>query len=211
MARSLQLTVPPARTGALRDALLATEGVLGLRVQRGIAVDPSGDVLSFEVLDAHLPGVMRLLDEHGLGADEGTSMLTSEPLAVVSRKHGASIIGDKNEASLEEIEQVMARAAHPTASVVALMAISGALAVVGIAENAIHLVVAAMLIAPGFVPIVRGSSVGSLAVVTSLPGLCIRCRRTAHSLPRRVPPLCCSLPLATTRRALPRPICLAAP
>jgi uncharacterized membrane protein len=60
-----------------------------------------------------------------------------------------------SEATWEEMEVVIAKNSNATANALLVMAISGVLATIGIATNALHIVVGAMLIAPGFQPIVR--------------------------------------------------------
>jgi hypothetical protein len=155
MPRSLRLAVPPESTEALQARLLEHEGVLSLRLTTGTSIRPPGDVIELEVLDRDLPSVMQVLVNFGVGTEDGTALTIDSPLATVSRTSTGPALADTNESSLEEMEQIMSRAAAPTASVLALMALSGFLAVVGIAEGALHLVIGAMVIAPGFVPIVR--------------------------------------------------------
>jgi uncharacterized membrane protein len=59
--------------------------------------------------------------------------------------------------SWEEIEQVIGHQSNMTLNAVTVMFISGVIAAIGIATNALHIVLGAMLIAPGFLPMVRVS------------------------------------------------------
>lgn len=155
MPRSVQLVVPVGTTDALSSELLDEEGVLSLQVTRGVSVKPPGDVISIDVLDRSVPSVMAILVAHGVGRDASTSLTTDMPLSIVSPTSTPAALRDTNESSLEEMEQILGREAPRTSAVLSLMAVSGVLATVGIAEGALHLVIAAMIIAPGFVPIVR--------------------------------------------------------
>ncbi len=155
MPRSLELVVPAGTTDAISAQLLKEDGVLSLQVTRGTSVKPPGDVISMDVLDRVLPSVMSILVDHGVARDAATSLTTSAPLSVVSPTSTPAALRDTNESSLEEMEQILSREAPRTSAVLSFMAISGVLATVGIAQGALHLVIAAMIVAPGFIPIVR--------------------------------------------------------
>ena len=98
---------------------------------------------------------MRLLAAHGIGTETGTSYTTSEPVSMVSSSHAASIVRDTSESSWEEIERMAAKESNMTANALLVMALAGMIAAVGIATNALHVVIGAMVIAPGFQPISR--------------------------------------------------------
>lgn len=74
----------------------------------------------------------------------------------MSAKHAVAVANDTSEATWEEMDRVMAAESNTTLNALIVMTISGAVATVGIAENALHLAVGAMVIAPGFEPVVRG-------------------------------------------------------
>lgn len=157
MPRTLHVTVRPAATDGIVDALTGTHGVLAVRVSRGESVHPPGDVISLDVLDRGLQDVAALLDHDSIQVDADSSVMTSSPLSLVSSKHAVAIANDISEATWEEMDALMAREGNMTLNALLLMAGAGALATIGLAENALHLVIAAMLIAPGFEPIVRGA------------------------------------------------------
>jgi uncharacterized membrane protein len=102
-----------------------------------------------------MPALMRLLDDEGVGQRAGASFSTSEPVSVVSSACSAVIVRDTSEATWEEMEAVIAKNSNMTANALLVMGIAGVIATIGIASNALHIVIGAMLIAPGFQPIVR--------------------------------------------------------
>lgn len=151
MPRSVEFTVPADRTSAV-VAELNRIGLLSLRVQRGVSVQPPGDVVSFEVLDRRLGAVMRLADRHSVGMDDAVSLSTASPMSVVSADTHSQVVGDTTTLSWEEMELSIGRESGMTYAKVSVMAVAGALAALGLASGTLHLVVAAMVIAPGFEP-----------------------------------------------------------
>ena len=155
MPRRVEIAVPSDKTEALVERITRMDGLIGLRVQPGISRRPEGDIITLEITNRDLPALTRLLSENGVGSSSDASFSTSEPISIVSSSSAASIVHDVSEATWEEMEVVIAKNSNMTASALLVMAISGVLATVGIATNALHIVVGAMLIAPGFQPIVR--------------------------------------------------------
>jgi uncharacterized membrane protein len=74
---------------------------------------------------------------------------------VISASAAEAISRDTTEISWEEMEYSLARESNMRPNALVTMAAAGVFAVVGIDTGALHLVLAAMLIAPGFEPIVR--------------------------------------------------------
>jgi uncharacterized membrane protein len=155
MPRRVEFTVPPEKTEAVVERISALDGLIGLRVQPGISREPKGDVVTVEITNRGLPELTRLLGDQGAGRSSTISFSTSEPISIVSASSAEEIVKDVSEATWEEMEAVIAKNSNATASALLVMAISGVLATIGIATNALHIVIGAMLIAPGFQPIVR--------------------------------------------------------
>jgi hypothetical protein len=155
MPRRVEIAVQPQTTGPLVDAIAGLPGLLGLRVQQGVSRLPPGDVVTVEITNRGLHELVRLLDGHGVGSSPAGSYSTSEPVGIVSASSAAEIVTDSSEATWEEMEVVIGKNSNMTVNAFLVMSISGVLAVVGIATDALHLVLGAMLIAPGFQPIVR--------------------------------------------------------
>lgn len=151
MPRTVEFTVPPDRTSAV-VAEVRKIGPLSLRVQRGVSLHPPGDVVSLEVTDRKLGDVMRLADRHGVGHEEGVSLSTASPMSIVSAGTRDQVIGDATACTWEEIELAVGRESTMTFAKLLIMAVAGAVAAVGLASGTLHLVIGAMVIAPGFEP-----------------------------------------------------------
>jgi hypothetical protein len=157
MPRKLEIVVPPAHTDRLLGALAQAEGLIGLRVQRGTSLHPPGDLVTIEVTNRGKHPMMRVLSAQGIGISGNTSLFSSEPESVISPASAGEIVRDTSESSWEEMEHAMNKESAMTVNALLVMAIAGCLATVGIATNALHIVIAAMVIAPGFQPIVRAA------------------------------------------------------
>jgi hypothetical protein len=128
---------------------------LSLRLQRGVSLEPAGDVILLEVTEAKLPDVMTVLGRAGLGQDPAMSMTTSNPMSVVAAGSGAAVNRDVTTATWEEVLLELGRTSNMSWRKLLVMAVAGFVAVIGIATDAVHIVVGAMVIAPGFEPLVR--------------------------------------------------------
>jgi hypothetical protein len=155
LPRQLRLTVAPARTDALLVELRSLEGLITLSAQRGSAVHPRGDVLEVLVLDRAMNSLMHILDKHGLGQPDGLTMASSMPVGVSAAGFGNRIAEDSSRANWEEMELLLGHESNMTPGGMVLMFVAGAIAVFGIASGTMHYVLASMLIAPGFEPLVR--------------------------------------------------------
>lgn len=156
MPRTVQVAVPPQITTDLVEEL-SDLGLLSLRVQRGISVEPAGDVLSFEVTDAKLSGVMQALERSGLGRNPELSLATSSPMSVVAAGSNRAVNRDTTAATWQEAVLELGRTSNMSRPKLLLMAIAGFVAVIGIATDAVHIVIGAMVIAPAFEPLIRVS------------------------------------------------------
>jgi hypothetical protein len=154
MPRAVQLSVPPDETDELCNALQTVPGLFGLRVQRGISLHPQGDVIALEIANRSLPTLMAILADKGFGQRKDRSVTISEPTAIVSADWQTAS-RDASESPHEEMELTLAKDSNMTVYSLGLMAVAGAITAFGIETNALHLVVGAMVIAPGFEPLVR--------------------------------------------------------
>jgi hypothetical protein len=155
MQRRVELTVPPERTDDLVASIVRLTGLLGIRVQRGASLQPPGDVISVDTRTAaHLP-LMQLLQDRGIGLDQSSSLTITETNGVVSPDMQARLHRESSQSSWEQIETMMAKESNMTGYALVIMAISGAIAALGLTSGALHIVVGAMLIAPGFEPVIR--------------------------------------------------------
>jgi hypothetical protein len=155
MARTIDIAVPEELTDGLVDEIATVTGVISLRVQRSISLKPPGDVISVDATSQGLHEILRRLDARGLTQEPKVSIRTSEPLSICSPGKMEVIVTDDSEGSWEEMEREIARESNMTINGLIVMALAGIIAALGISSNALHLVIGAMVIAPGFEPITR--------------------------------------------------------
>ncbi|WP_052668132.1 DUF389 domain-containing protein [Nitriliruptor alkaliphilus] len=151
--RIIDLTVPATRTDEFVADLSALEP-LAVRLQRGASLIPRGDVVTLEVRNEQLGEVMRIADRYGLGETDGVSMSTSVPLSVVAPSHRA-LTREIGATTWEELELSIGEDSTMTLDRTVVMLIAGVVAGVGILTGALHVVIGAMVIAPGFQPFAR--------------------------------------------------------
>ena len=166
MPRIVEVTVPSDQTDQFVAMLRGRDEVLGMQLQRGASLKPPGDVITISTTNRSIHALVQLLDAHGIGASASTSLATSEPVSLVVPPARTRLNHDTSEGTWEEIETVLGKESNATGNTLGIMVISGILAAIGLATNALHLVIAAMLVAPGFEPLLRislGIVVRSLA------------------------------------------------
>ena len=150
MQRTVQVATPSDRTDQLISQLQPLDDVIGLSVQRGGSLKPVGDILVINALNKGIDEVLRRIADTCRGMSY--SIATSEQASMIDQQHDAIIESDVDEAIWEEIETGMRQQAHLTVNYMILMAISGAIATVGlVSEPGPQAVafVAASVIAPG--------------------------------------------------------------
>ncbi len=153
MPRTIEVTVPAEQTGPLLERVKGLDGVTGLSLQRGISLDPPGDVVIIRATNDGACAVLTALD--ALNVTEGGAILTGEPRSLIARPYQNGIDRESNETIWEEMAFLLRREANPSANYLALMALSGGVAAVGLWTDTLHIVVGAMVIAPGFEPLLR--------------------------------------------------------
>ncbi|XTZ14418.1 hypothetical protein ACQSSU_23430 [Micromonospora echinospora] len=154
MPRTVELILPAERTAEVVAAMRRLNP-LSLRLQPGVALHPPGDVLTVEVTNRDLQQVMRVADRCGIGSDTSVSLSTSRPASVVSAGRADDVVQDRDTATVEEVELAIGQESTMTAGKVAIMLVAGAFAALGLASGTLHLLIGAMVIAPGFEPFSR--------------------------------------------------------
>ncbi|RDV14500.1 DUF389 domain-containing protein [Pontibacter diazotrophicus] len=155
MPRKVEITVSPERTENILTEINELDGLINLQVLRGASVNPQGDVILATIVTSALQDLERRLDRHDLGKKPGLSLSTSEPDSLVNYNFSDQLDRDSVEASWEEMEMIISKDSNATSILLLLVVCSGILAAVGIATNAMHVAIAGMLVAPGFMPIMR--------------------------------------------------------
>lgn len=153
MPRTIEVSVPSAKADAILERVRGMEGVIGLARQRAASLDPPGDVLSIRATNEGTRGVLRLLDE--LEVTDGGSILTAQPQSLIAPGYENGIDRESNETIWEEMASLLRRETNPAPNFLSLMALSGAVAAVGLWTDTLHIVIGAMVIAPGFEPLLR--------------------------------------------------------
>jgi len=156
MHRTIEITVPPAATDGLLAELARMDGVIGLTIGRGASCKPSGDVVTVHALNRDTDAVLscvRRAEAYG-----PVSVVTAETASIIDPAQRERIEDDIDEAVWEEMETGLRHQGRVTTNFLILMALGGAIAVVGLVSDPVPQVtafVAASIIAPGFEPIVK--------------------------------------------------------
>lgn len=155
MPKIVEITIPPGQTDQIVSEIQQIEELIGLRLHKGVSVQPPGDVVTVEVSNRHHPQLLHILDRHDIGSASGNAVTTSMPLSIVSATANQTIVKDSSDSSWEEMELMIARQSNMTINGMLLMGVSGFVAACSVATGSLHGVIGAMLIAPGFEPLVR--------------------------------------------------------
>lgn len=158
MPRTVDISVPVNLTDQLVAEIQQQPGILSLYVYRAASLVPKGDAIKINITNDDLPQLMMLIDKYELGQTSTTSVSTSEPVTVISSAKASKIARDSSEAIWEEMEVISGKESNMTINAMVLMFTSGVLATIGITTNALHIVIGAMIIAPGFIPVSRIAS-----------------------------------------------------
>ncbi len=156
MHRNLRITVPFSVTDKLCGDLIALENVIGLSVVRQASLKPVGDVITVQVLNRGADEVLRCVGDATRGRH--FSVATSELASLTDSEQGDAINNDVDEAIWEEMECGLRHQAHVTPNFLALMALGGAIAAVGLVSEPVPQAIAftaSAIIAPGFEPLTK--------------------------------------------------------
>ncbi len=154
MHRTLTIAVPASVTDSLAAGMLALDDVIGLSVSRGASLKPPGDVVTVHVLNRGADEVLRRV----AGVEGPVSVVTAEAASFIDPAHDEKVEGDRDEAIWEEMETGLRHQGRVTPNYVALMALGGAVAAVGLVSEPVPQViafVASAIIAPGFEPVAK--------------------------------------------------------
>lgn len=153
MPRTIQATVDSDITDELLARLGSIDGVTGLLVHRGASVQPQGDVVVVQATNEASRAVLERLSE--LDADRLQSIESAEPSSRIAREYQNGLDRESNETIWEEMASLLRRDTNLSANYLLLMFLSGMVAAVGLWTDTVHIVVGAMVIAPGFEPLLR--------------------------------------------------------
>lgn len=129
--------------------------MIGLKLQKDISLQPKGDVLTFTLTNSAVSTFMSLMEQEKLLLHDEVSITTSKPTSVISKTSSDDILKETHETSWEDVLKNLLHESNMTLNTQILMFLSGMVAAIGISTSSLHVVVGAMLIAPGFEPISR--------------------------------------------------------
>jgi hypothetical protein len=153
MPRQIEFSGSPEECSLLLDMLHDHPGVARITLQPGASRVPEGDVLMVEAANQASGKILNLMREHGLLRTGAVSI--SEPNATIRADASGPLDEEGNDAIWEETGAMMRQDTNPSFNFLALMALAGGVAAFGLVSDTIHVVVGAMLIAPGFEPLLR--------------------------------------------------------
>ena len=155
----IRLVSPPDITAALVDRLASNAGVFDLIVLEGVARNPDGDAVQFDVINAVANGVLQDLRLRGV-AERGSIVIEDVGAALSDRATAAEARAPRALSLSPVWEQAEARirsgGRYPP-SWFGLLAIAGLIAAVGIFTNSQILVVGAMVVGPEYAAIISVS------------------------------------------------------
>ncbi len=156
MHRTFEISVSSHATDQLIEQLAALEDVIGLSLQRGASIKPEGDVITVHALNRSADEVLRCVA--ALPSNTSVSIATGELTSLSDPENNESIDNDVDEALWEEMETGVRHQGRLTSNYLALMALGGALASIGLISERVPQAIcfiSASIIAPGFEPIAK--------------------------------------------------------
>lgn len=153
LPRRITITTSPDMRNRITEHLRDQSGIASVTLHRGAAMGSDDDVLVVDLTNNAALDVFRWLD--AMGALESGSVTVSEPSVVISSSDARPLEEEGNEALWEEAESLLRRESNLSVNYLLLMTLSGAIAAFGLVTDTLHIVIGAMLVAPGFAPLLR--------------------------------------------------------
>ena len=168
MHRSLEITVSPANTEQVCRELEPLKYVVGLSLNRGVSIKPPGDCITVHVLNRGVDEVLRRVQaitatKTGAAVDfrkqpSTLSIVTAEVTSIIDPEQQTLVENDVDEGLWEEMETGLRHQGRVTPNYLALMALGGAIAAIGLVSEPAPQAIAftaASVIAPGFEPVAK--------------------------------------------------------
>ena len=152
MSRSVQISVSSDKSDRIVEELRKTDGVVGISLQRGASLKPAGDIIAVQATNEGFGAIQRWLAAF---VGESGTVLTSEPQSLVCLVAQGQIEEETNESSWPEMAALLRRETNIAGNYLMAMFFSGMVAAAGLWSDTLHIVIGAMVIAPGFEPIIR--------------------------------------------------------
>ena len=133
MHRTIEMIVPPSATDTLCRALQRLEHVTGLSIHPGASLKPVGDVVVVHGLNRGADEVLQCVQ--GARGDGAVSIVTAELASMIDPQHEYAVDHDVDEAIWEEMETGLRHQGRVTPNYLALMALGGAIATIGLVSE----------------------------------------------------------------------------
>jgi hypothetical protein len=153
LPRTITITTSPDTRIRIAEHLRNQPGIASVTLYRGAAMGSDDDVLTVDLTNNAALDMIRSLD--AMGVLEAGSVTVSEPSVVISSGDARPLDEEGNEAIWEEVGSLMRRESNLSVNYLLLMTLSGAVAAFGLVTDTLHIVIGAMLIAPGFAPLLH--------------------------------------------------------
>lgn len=150
-----RLVVPDALHAAVADVLVTHDAVCNIVVIPGVARQPDGHLVLFDVAREATDDVLRLLREHRLD-DHGSIAFEHTELSIGRWTDAAAEAapGDPHDAVVwSEVEHALAVEATCTASYLTFFGVAAAIAAIGVLIDSPVLIVGAMVVGPDYGPL----------------------------------------------------------
>jgi hypothetical protein len=153
MPRNIEVSIPAEQANAILERLRNVDGIVGWARYPGASLQPPGDVLSIQATSEGTRQVVALLED--CEATRLASIRTSGLSSLISAKHQTAINAESNETIWDEMAFMLRGDTNPSANFFVGMSLAGAIATAGLWSDTLHIIIGAMIVAPGFEPLAR--------------------------------------------------------
>jgi len=151
--RQIEFAGSAEQCALLLELLTLRADITRLSFQPGASLNPRGDIVTVEASNRASRKIVNLMSE--LDLLRAGAVTISEPNATIPPGSAPSLHEEGNDAVWEEVGAMMRQDTSLSFNFLILMALAGGITTFGIVSDTLHVVVGAMLIAPGFEPILR--------------------------------------------------------
>jgi uncharacterized hydrophobic protein (TIGR00271 family) len=153
MPRTIEVSVPSEKTAEVLSMIKESGEAITLSVQYGSSMVPPGDNVTVRATSDGARRLVRMVRERGLM--DHISLATSEVDSLIRTSEEDRLRSEGSESTWSEIAFFIRHETNVMVNYVLFMLLAGGVAAVGLWQNAPHIVVGAMLIAPALLPLMR--------------------------------------------------------
>ena len=153
MPRTIEISVDDQLADRLQCRVGELPGVVGMARHRGVSLQPPGDVLVLQATAEGTRRVFRVLDE--LRVAERGAILTAETRSLMVPHGQQRVDRESNETVWDEVAELLRQDSNMGANFLGQMSLAGGLAAVALYTGRLELLIASMVIAAAFEPLIR--------------------------------------------------------